>query len=296
MFRELEPPAILSYIFSCLAIILNGVLLISMFNERKKIFVTRISYLVANLAFVDCLNGVFLIALLQPIPNIRFLQTEAMFTVQLPLVWTAFCASYFTLFLMAAERLIIVTLPLLWSTLLTVRRTIYCICMVWIISIAAGIAIHYVRFYALFFICLFVEICALSFIATHVYILWILHKREKRRVKTFAIQDSSQITPCLPEPSSENIAHKKVTVVVTILLIVLVVTCVPYFICLQIFSIANTFDPTVRNKLDRDTYRTAYIYTDAFNYIYFFSNPIIYAWRLTMYRQAFYSLLTRITS
>jgi hypothetical protein len=44
---------VVSYIFGILAIVLNGVLLASMYKERKKIFVARISFLVANLAFAE---------------------------------------------------------------------------------------------------------------------------------------------------------------------------------------------------------------------------------------------------
>ena len=281
---------VLAYIFAILAVILNGVLLLSMYNERKKIFVSRISFLVANLAVADCLNGLFLIVLQQPIKQIEF-KSNVRERIQLPFMWTAFCVSFCTLLLMAAERLIVIILPMVWSTLLTIRRTIFSILAVWILSIIAGGVMYNdkYRYYAQFVICLFVEISAFGFIAIHIYILWLLHRRDKHRANVN--EDPDQDTPCLS--SSENIAQRKVTIVVSILLLVLIVTCVPHFICLQLFTIHNTFDDTVGTKIDPDVYEKAFHYTDAFTYINFFANPIIYAWRLRMYRKAFYSLLGR---
>ena len=105
-----------------------------MYNERRKIFTTRASYLVANLAVADCLTGLFLIVLQQPIKEIEY-KSEVWKHIQLPLVWTALCASYFTA--MAAERFVLVILPMSWSTLLTIPRTIISILAVWVISFIA---------------------------------------------------------------------------------------------------------------------------------------------------------------
>ena len=288
----LQAHDVLSFIFGILAIVLNGVLLASMYKERKKIFVTRISYLVANLAVADGLNGLLLIVLVQPIK--MWLRTDTQILITLPIVWTTFCASFFTLFLMAAERLVVVKLPMVWSTLLTIPRTIICIFCVWLLSAGAGVAVHYNPFYAQFVICLLVEFSSLSFIAIHIYILWLLQQREKNRKITK--QDASQNTPCLATSRNENIAHRKVTIVVTILLSVLILTCVPHFVCLQMFAVNHTFDKTLASKVNLHVYDRVLHYTDAFTYVSFLSNPIIYAWRLRMYRKAFYSLLGRSIS
>ena len=289
----LQGYAVLTFIFGIWAIALNGVLLASMYKERKKIFVTRISCLVANLAVADCLNGLFAILLVQPIKEMQF-KGDIRKLIKLPLVWTAFCASFFTLFLMAAERLVVVKLPMVWSTLLTVPRTIICILCVWLLSAGAGVAIHFYGYYTQFVLCLLVGVSALSFVAIHVYILWLLRQKEKTR--KIMKQDPSQITPCIATSRHENIVHTKVTIVVTILLSVLIVTCVPYFVCLQMFAINHTFDKTLASKVNADVYDKVFRYTDAFTYVNFLSNPIIYAWRLRMYRKAFYSLLGRRNS
>lgn len=285
-----QPYEILAYIFGILAIILNGVLLLSMYNERKKIFVTRASYLVANLAVADCLNGLFLVVLQQPIGEIEY-RSDVRARIQLPSVWTALCMSYFTVLVMAAERSVVIMRPMDWSALLTIRRTIISILAVWILSIIAGGVMYNdkYRYHAQFFICLFVEICAVLFLTTHVYISCLLYRRDKHRANVN--EDPDQDTPRLAP--SENISQRKITIVVSILLVILIVTMLPYFVCLQVFTIQNTFDDTVASKIDLDVYGRAYLYTDAFLYVNFFANPIIYAWRLRMYRKAFYSLLRR---
>ena len=274
---------ILAYIFGILAVILNAVLLLSVYNERKKIFVTRASYLVANLAVADCLIGLFLIVFQSPIAQIEFISR-----LHFALVWTAFCVSYFTVLVMAAERSVLIMLPMAWSTLLTIRRTIFSILAVWILSIIAGVVMYNdkYRHHAQFFICLFVEIFAFLFFATHLYISCLLHRREKHRARVNEYPD--QDTP--RSANTENIAQSKVTIVVSILLVILIVSIVPYFVCLQLFTIHNTFDDTVGTKIDPDVYEKAYHYTDAFLYVNFFANPIIYAWRLRIYRKAFYRL------
>ncbi|XP_028416751.1 uncharacterized protein LOC114540962 [Dendronephthya gigantea] len=254
-------------------------------------FVSRLSYLIGNLAFADCLNGVFLIVLQQPILDIRYV-TKTLKAITLPMVWTAYCASYAILFLMAAERIVILLLPLVSSMLLTIHRTVFGIFVAWLISIGGGVAVYYKQYYAKFYICLFIEICTLGFVVSHVFILWALHKREKRRVNEY----SSQVTPPPQVPCSESLAQRKATMVVTSLLVVLILSCLPSFICIQLFVINNSYDNTLASKINVELYSKFRAYSSAFNYVYFFSNPIIYAWRLRMYRKAFYILLERILS
>ena len=100
---------------------------------------------------------------------------------------------------------------------------------------------------------------------------------KKHRATVSEVEDSDLNTP--HHAASENVAQRKVTIVVSILLVVLIFTCVPNFILLQTFTVHNTFDPTVASKVDLDVYTKAYFYADAFPYVYFFVNPIIYAWR-----------------
>ena len=239
-----------------------------MYNERKKIFVTRASYLVANLAVADCLIGLFLIVFQQPIAQIE-IKTNVRQHIQLPLVWTVFCVSYFTVIVMAAERSVLIMLPMVWSTLLTIRRTIFSILAVWILSIIAGGVMYNdkYRYHAQFFICLFVEIFAFLFFATHLYISCLLHRREKHRARVNEYPGTPRFA------NTENIAQSKVTIVVSILLVILIVSMVPYFVCLQLFTINNTFDDTVGTEIDPDVYDKAYHYTDAFTCINFSQIP-----------------------
>ena len=232
---------ILAYIFGILAFVLNGVLLLSTYNERRKIFITRASYLIfilSNLAVADCLTGLFL---QQPTKEIEY-RSDVRKYIQLPLVWIVLCASFSTVLAMAAERFVLVILPMAWSTVLTIPRTIISILAVWIISIIAG-AVTYndkYRYYGQFFVCLFVEITCLANISC------MLSRRNKHRATVSEVEDSDPNTP--RHTTRENIAQRKVTIAVSILLVVLIVTCVPYFIFLQMFTVNNTFDSTVASK------------------------------------------------
>ena len=148
---------------------------------------------------------------------------------------------------MAAERSVLIMLPMVWSTLLTIRRTVFSILAVWILSIITGGVMYNdkYRYHAQFFICLFVEIFAFLFFATHLYTSCLLHRREKHRARVNKYPD--QDTPRFA--NTENIAQSKVTIVVSNLLVILIVSMVPYFVGLQLFTINNNFDDSVGTKI-----------------------------------------------
>lgn len=286
---ELKPSDLLSCTLAIVAVLLNGTLLASMYKERKKIFLSRISYLVGNLAFADFLNGLFFVVLMQPIISMRYKDHLVEF-LSLPLTWMALCASCATLLLMSVERLVVVALPMTWSTILNKRRTLLGIFLVWITSIAAGLWVGYKKYYAQFFVCVFIEVSATNSIIIHFYVLWVLRRGAKQRFQMTEDQQQSQAF------LKENVAHKKVTTVVTILLVVLIITCAPYLVCTQMLIVNLTFDKTLHQKVNVHIFIIIYDYSVAFMYINFLCNSIIYAWRLRMCRKAFFSLVGRSIS
>ena len=288
----IQPYQVMVYTFAILAVLLNGLLLMSMIKERKKMFVTRISFLVANLALADFLCGFFVIVLVQPIKELQIFKHDTVSPIILPFCWTAYSVSFYTVLFMAIERFIILILPMTWSSILIIPRTAICIVCAWCLSICGGVFIYYEKYtlYVQLAICLFVFLVDVFLIASHIYILWVLRRRGQRRIATDN-QDPS-LPNCSP-PANENIVEKKVTIVITILLVALNITLIPYLIVLQFFLVNGTLDHTISDKINFEVYYEAYTYTFAFFYVNFFINPIIYAWRLRIYRKAFYSLLGR---
>ncbi|XP_046851016.1 galanin receptor 2b-like [Xenia sp. Carnegie-2017] len=245
---------------------------------------------------------------------------------QLSMIWTTIEASLMSLVFLSIERVIAVCYPLTCKIIVSVKRTIVTLCVIWIFAFSCGVFITldvfktqfaltivfevlfliylsgqndehatglwvgYKKHYAQFYVCVFIEVSATNSIIIHFYVLWALRRGAKQRFQM--TEDPQQSQAFL----KENVAHKKVTTVVTILLVVLIITCAPYLVCTQMLIVNFTFDKTLHQKVNVHIFSIIYDYSVAFMYINFLCNSIIYAWRLRMYRKAFFSLVGRSIS
>lgn len=265
---------LLGVVFSILAIILNGFLVLVMTKERKVFFRTRVSYFVINLAVADCLTGVSLTYL--ELRELLKLKTHpALIPMVLLFNWTTVQCSFFTLLLMSVDRLIMVLYPLSWSKILTVRRTLISVAAVWLVSIAGGVMLHFYKAATQLVILSFVELCTLVFICNSLLIYPVLRKREQGR---YTSDDPSQSSPTIRD---------KMSTVVVMLMVVLIVTQLPFVTCFQIILAHRLFAKNVFQKLDVLSLFQAYSYAQAFACLNFVVNPIVYAWRIRTYRKAF---------
>ena len=277
-FQPPTTPYVLGVVFSILAIVLNGFLLLVMVKERTVFFHTRVSYFVINLAVADCLTGVSLTYL-----ELRELLKLKTHPALIPMVvlfnWTTVQCSFFTLLLMSVNWLIMVLYPLRWSNILTVRRTLTSVAAVWLVSIAGGVMLHFHKAATQLVILSFVELCTLLFICNSLFIYPVLRKREQCR---YTSGDPSQSFE-RPPPTFRD----KMSTVVVILMVVLIVTQLPFVTCFQIMLADSLFDKNVFQKIDVLSLYQAYSYTQAFACLNFVVNPIVYAWRIRTYRKAF---------
>ena len=90
--------------------------------------------------------------------------------------------------------------------------------------------------------------------------------------------------------AAQSRVDEEVTAVVAILLAVLIFTMVPHFICVQLLLANILIDDTALDGIDQNKLYLAFEYTDALSFLNFVVNPIVYAWRLRMYRRAFVKL------
>ena len=284
-----EPFEILKVIFGSLSILLNGFLLLAMLKKRRTFFAYRVSYLVANLAFADFSTGVILVFIFQ---LSKLTGKGIHFKHQLELIWAAMIVSFLTLFLMSLERLVVMVLPMTWSNILTTRRTVCGLILIWFISVASVIPMTTHRLHVQFALTITVEFCAVVFIGVHLYIFRFLRTHEHLRRSS----EASELSQWASSETSSNLStvqHSKVTTVVAILMTVLIVTFVPYLVCLQLVT-ARAIDESFIENLNTDIFDPAFLYTNAFAYLNFVVNPIVYAWRLRMYREALGGLLKSV--
>ena len=200
-----EPYQILKIIFGSLSILLNGFLLLAIGVERRKLFASRVTYLVANLALADFLMGVVLVFIIQPLEIHK--RKPVLQELQLPLMWAAMLISFLTLFLMSAECFVVVLLPMQWSSILTTRRTIIGIGIIWCLAIIGGIVVHFHNFKAFFAMIIVIEFCVVVFIIVHLYILRFLKKPNAETALTDGDDEELQVTDVTTWPSAERPNH-----------------------------------------------------------------------------------------
>lgn len=273
-------PYVFGVAFSLLAIALNGFLILVMTKERSVFFHTRVSYFVINLAVADCLTGVSLTYI--GFQELLTLEKSSARPVVLVFSWITVQCSFFTLLLMSVDRLVMVLYPLSWSRILTVRRTIIGVAVVWLVSIAGGVVMHFYKMATQLAILSFVELCTLIFVCNSLFIYPVLRKREQGR---YISDDPSKSAERLPIP------HDKMSNVVVILMVVLMVTQLPFLMCFQMILAHRLFDQNFLRNIDNNAFFQAYSYTQAFAGLNFVVNPIVYAWRIRTYRKAFTRVL-----
>lgn len=276
-------PLALGLVFSISSIVLNGFLFLVMTRERKIFFRTRVSYFVVNLALADCLTGLSLAYLeLQEILKLEKLLSIKPWVILLN--WTTVQCSFFSLLLMSIDRLVIILYPLTWPTILTVKRTITSIVVVWLVSISGGVLMHFYKMKAQFAVLIFVEFCTLVFVINTCCIYPVLKKREQGQSISGASSRQAQLL-------SHQVPHDKMSTVVIILMVVLVITQLPFVICLKIWLTHNIIDDNILQNVVMGSYLPVYLYTQTFASLNFVVNPIVYAWRLRTYRKVFLMMI-----
>lgn len=258
-----NPYDILTIIIGVMAVILNGLLLISMMLNANKIFTSNGAYLVANVAMADLLTG--LNALIWGIKTL-FLLPETVRDASFSILWTSIEASFLTVFIMSLERYIAIIYPFKANILLSKTRTILSCIAAWVLSALTGICITYYKEKTRLFMALFFEITIL--VTCFLYYKIFVKLGERR--------------DCLPSQLSGNQGNSdlqreyRLTTVVAGLTVILIVTVLPYMIAGQI-SISTKDNSNVK------LFVRYYFPVELMNFVL---NPIVYALRLPKYRLA----------
>lgn len=274
-------PLSIGLVLATLAIVLNGFLILVMIRERKIFFNTRVSYFIINLAVVDCLAGLSTAYLgLHEILQLEKSHPVRRYVVLLN--WTTVQGSFLTLLLMSLDRLVIVVYSLSWSNILTIGRTIISIGVIWLVSVAGAITMHFYSMQTRLAIVIFVELCILMFVGNSLFIYPVLRKREQRQFISVASTQS------MNQRSLRTPQHDKMSTVVIILMGVIIITQLPFILCYQLWLIHHLIDNKLLQNIHEETYLKASLYSHAFACLNFVVNPIVYAWRIRKYRKAFF--------
>ena len=278
----IDVPSILLILVGSAAALMNGLLILVLYNERKKFFRTRVSYLVANLAVADCFTGLMLVLVMALILSHK---PRALNGYEFLLLCGSMQISFYTLILMSLDRLIIAIVPMTWSRILTKRNTIIGMVFAWGFAIFGSFAMKYLiitkRRFALL---LFLEITAVLFVLIHVVIFLVL----RRQRRDFSHSGSSAEISTVMDLTLQA-CHAQITSVVLTLMTVLIITYTPYIV----FS--NILLAKKGTNMEVLVYNDGFAYARAFSYLNYAANPVVYAWRLRVYRKALCSLILKMT-
>ena len=276
-------PFVLGLVIALLSVVLNGFLLLVLAKERKSFLHMRVTYYIINLGIADFLTGaVILFLVIAHVFQIALTTSCENFLVLFN--WITMQCSFYTLVLMSIDRLVIVLYSLSWSSILTVRRTMISIIAVWLVSIAGGIVMHFYQLETRLAILSFVELSIVIFICNSLFIYPVLRRREKgtfmtRVVASRTVYASHRVMYPLP--------YDNMSWVVVILLLALIVTQMPFIIYLQMWLMHSLSGEKLLHIVRNPSFVTGYAYTQSIACLNFAINPVVYAWRIRKYREAF---------
>ena len=265
---------ILTTIIGILGVVLNGSLLIAMVRYRSTIFTSKGAYLIANLAIADILTG-----LNSSLWGLRYAlrlhQTinKAVFTI----LWTSIEASFLTILVMSLERYIAIVFPFKAQVWLSKTRTIKCFIAVWLISAMSGVCME--LSHEIVTLCLS-GVFEITVLVTMFFYYKIFMKLRQRR----AFLTSIQPTGARGVRSNVDLQRReyKLTTVVVSLVVILIITVLPFMVAGQISLVLHLFT-VAKHDTKLHLFLHYYLPVELMNFVV---NPIVYAWRLAKYRLA----------
>ena len=275
-----EIPYLVVAVLCALSFILNGTFVIVIYKNWAVVKRRRITYHLTNLAVSDSLVGASGFC-----RNIAAVAAGKM-TNKLSLVfgeitWMAALTSLLTVCLMAIERLLCIKKPLSWSETLSLKRIRGIMVGNWILALPLAVLMH---FYTMKMRIIFLIVCYIPIFITALVYINVYIKISKSNE---AVDDETQQSSLIGKRRN-NLMQRKVGNLVLILALVLVVTMTP----IVIFGSVKAACELLNCKF-LETMNTLVGYSYILSIMNFVVNPILYAWRIRLYRQAFWKLLGR---
>lgn len=269
------------FFIGILSILTNGTLLLITFLDPLKKFKRSSTYFITSLSFSDFITGITscMYAFHTKISLNPILQKALSAS-----IWVSVQNSFITILLMAVERLLVVKEPLGVRRIITRRRTVLAIAVTWIASVVSGAATGiptpygiYVRFAIL------IEFSLIILVMLSIYVRMLVLLKVSDNVlkgKKFSGNSRQQMTS---RSCSTRAQHNLNTVVLNIA-VILVVTVVPHVVVGLTFYTFKLFCPKTCQATPAMTVST--IISFPIELLHFVLNPIVYAWRLSEYRQS----------
>ena len=270
---------------SGLSLLLNATFLIVIWKNWKQVKRRRITYHFTNLAMSDSVVGASTLAnYVDEVINSNSSTPQS--SVFVTIAWTATLTSLLAVCLMAIERAVCIRRPHTWKQILPIRKISIVMVANWVLTLSLSILMNFFTL-AMQFVLLvlfYVPILITSVVYLSVYRdIWKVTATEGNGIQELRC-------PSGIREEKNRLAQRKVGSFVLILTLVLLVTVSPSFLTLavkmacELFELNCAFIETV-NML------THYFYMlELTNFVV---NPILYVWRMSMYRNAFWQMFCK---
>ena len=262
--------------------LLNGICLIVIRKSWRLLKQRRITYHVTNVATSDCIVGASAICEFISIAvEGRATWLRLLFG---NIAWVSILTSLLGVCLMAIERAVCVKKPLSWKQILPLKRIILVMVGNWVLALALVILMQFYTFTTMFvFIVLFY---AIVLVTSAVYInMYIAIRMKSSRQVVPQGEATEQNSSATMEERRNNIMQRKAGNLVLILTLVLLTTVSPAYFTLGIVASCEVFKLNCKFMATLNNLITYFYLLSITNHVV---NPIIYVWRVSLYRRAFW--------
>ena len=271
-------PLFVLTVLCAVSFILNGTFLIVICKNWTLLKRRRITYHVTSLAISDFLVGANVFC--RYIPIIATWKITRLSSVFLIIQYMAVLTSLLAVCLMAIERSLCIKKPITWKKIISLNRILRIMVGNWVPVLPLGILLYFYTFQMTIILAVFFyTFQSLSLHCVHQYV----RKDLEINVVDDGIQQSSSIGERL-----KKLMQQKVANLVLILTLVLIITIAPTLLVIVIRESC-----ILLNGKFIGTMKTVVTYSKILSMLNFIVNPILYVWRINLYRQAFWKMLSR---
>ena len=262
---------------------LNGTFVIVIFKSWKLVKERRITYHVTNLAISDCIVGASAFCSVISVTATGRMTTLGLAFYQI--LGMATLTSLLGVSLMAVERAVCVKKPHTWTQILPLKRILQIMAGNWILALSLAILRHYytVVMSFIFLVLFFIPITVTSFVYVSMSI--------KIRRSTNVIGETEQNSAATIQERRNNIMQRKVGSFVLILVLILIISVSPLYIALLVKMSCEVLNCKFIETVEKVEYYFRLL--AIMNHVV---NPIFYAWKISLYRQAFWKMFRRAGS
>ena len=256
---------------------LNGTFVIVIFKSWKLVKERRITYHVTNLAISDCIVGASAFCSVISVTATGRMTTLGLAFYQI--LGMATLTSLLGVSLMAVERAVCVKKPHTWTQILPLKRILQIMAGNWVLALSLAILRHYytVVMSFIFLVLFFIPITVTSFVYVSMSI--------KIRRSTNVIGETEQNSAATIQERRNNIMQRKVGSFVLILVLILIISVSPLYITLFVEVSCEVLNCKFIETVDKVEYYFRLL--AIMNHVV---NPIFYAWKISLYRQAFWKM------